>query len=72
MVPASGRPERRVVFAMDAERKHRGKADQRRNLDDALTEGLRETFPGSDPVSVVQPAPTKYDKTIKREPQGSE
>ena len=31
----------------------------RRNLDDALDEGLRETFPGSDAVSVVQPAPTK-------------
>ncbi|MGO4712268.1 hypothetical protein [Bradyrhizobium sp. 2TAF24] len=28
-------------------------------LDQALEEGLEETFPGSDPVSVVQPAPTR-------------
>jgi hypothetical protein len=35
-------------------------ADKRR-LDDALEEGLEETFPGSDPVSVTQPAPSKGD-----------
>ena len=44
------------------------RTSQWRRLDEALDEGLRETFPGSDPVSVVQPAPTKADKTIKREP----
>jgi hypothetical protein len=46
----------------------RSDADRRRELDAALDEGLQETFPGSDPVSVVQPPPTRYDKVIKREP----
>ena len=45
-----------------------GKAIQRRELEQALDEGLLETFPGSDPVSVVQPAPSKYDARLKREP----
>ena len=37
-----------------------------RRLDDALEEGLEETFPASDPVSVTQPAPSKSDRRIKR------
>jgi len=37
------------------------------DLDDALEEGLEETFPGSDPVSVTQPAPSKADHPAKRE-----
>ena len=28
---------------------------------EALEEGLEETFPGSDPVNVTQPAPSKAD-----------
>ena len=31
-------------------------------LDEALDRGLEESFPGSDPVSVVQPPPSVYDK----------
>ena len=31
-------------------------------LDRALDEGLEETFPGSDPVNVVQPAHSPMDK----------
>ena len=43
------------------------KADaEKRKLDDALEEGLEETFPGSDPVNVTQPAPSKGDNHIKR------
>jgi hypothetical protein len=34
-------------------------------LEEALELGLEETFPGSDPISVVQPAPTIYDKTMR-------
>jgi hypothetical protein len=34
-------------------------------LDEALEEGLEETFPGSDPVSVIQPAPTRGDSHVK-------
>ena len=40
-------------------------ADKRR-LDEALEEGLEETFPGSDPVNVTQPAPSKGDHHVKR------
>jgi hypothetical protein len=35
-------------------------------LDEALDEGLEETFPASDPVSVTQPAPSKQDQPIER------
>jgi hypothetical protein len=47
----------------------RSKANERRELEQALDEALRETFPGSDPVSMVQPAPSKYDARLKREPE---
>jgi hypothetical protein len=40
--------------------------DEKRRLDEALEEGLEETFPGSDPVSVTQPAHSKADQHIKR------
>jgi hypothetical protein len=46
-------------------RKHQDSAEKRR-LDDALEEGLEETFPGSDPVNVTQPPPSKADHRIKR------
>ena len=39
---------------------------EKRKLDDALEEGLEETFPGSDPVNVTQPAPSKADHHVKR------
>jgi hypothetical protein len=39
---------------------------EKRLLDDALEEGLEETFPGSDPVNVTQPAPTKGDQHVRR------
>ena len=42
------------------------KATEKRKLDDALEEGLEETFPGSDPVSIVQPAPSKADHPAGR------
>jgi hypothetical protein len=47
-----------------------GDADKRR-LDEALEEGLEETFPGSDPVNVTQPPPSKEDLRIKRKDQTS-
>ena len=40
--------------------------EEKRRLDDALEEGLEETFPGSDPVNVTQPAPSKGDNHVKR------
>jgi hypothetical protein len=39
---------------------------EKRRLDEALEEGLEETFPGSDPVNVTQPAPSKADNHLKR------
>jgi len=40
--------------------------DEKRRLDEALEEGLEETFPGSDPVNVIQPPPSKGDHHLKR------
>ncbi len=57
---------------MDQRRKRRtGKQrdnskQQKEKLDDALERGLEETFPASDPVSVVQPPPSAYDKSEVR------
>jgi hypothetical protein len=39
---------------------------ERRQLDEALQEGLEETFPASDPINVTQPAPSKDDLHVKR------
>jgi hypothetical protein len=39
---------------------------EKRRLDDALEEGLEETFPASDPVNVTQPPPSKGDHHVKR------
>ena len=53
----------RVAAQIDA-----GLADreEKRRLDDALEEGLKETFPASDPVNVTQPPPSKGDHHLKR------
>lgn len=40
--------------------------DKKDKLDAALEQGLEETFPGSDPVNLTQPAPSKKDREIKR------
>jgi hypothetical protein len=42
------------------------KGREKRQLDQALEEGLQETFPGSDPVNVTQPPPSKGDHHVKR------
>jgi len=49
-------------------RKTRRPADEaeKRHLEEALEEGLEETFPGSDPVNVTQPPPSKADHHVKR------
>jgi hypothetical protein len=39
---------------------------EKRRLEQALEEGLEETFPASDPVNVTQPAPSKNDLHVKR------
>jgi len=43
--------------------KHQQPRDEKdKKLDEALERGLEETFPASDPVSVVQPSPSPRDK----------
>ena len=42
------------------------KGAEKRQLDRALEGGLEETFPGSEPVNVTQPAPSKADNHVKR------
>lgn len=44
----------------------KGSEAHKDKLDDALNKGLEESFPGSDPVSVTQPPPSKHDEDIKR------
>ena len=39
---------------------------EKRRLDEALEEGLEETFPASDPVNVTQPPPSKGDRYVRR------
>jgi hypothetical protein len=39
---------------------------EKKQLDDALEEALEETFPGSDPVNLTQPAHSKADNHVKR------
>jgi len=48
-------------------RKKAGEAEKRR-LDEALEEGLEETFPASDPPNVTQPPPSRDDRHVKRKP----
>jgi hypothetical protein len=53
------------MTARRSDRKDAESAEKRR-LDQALEEGLVETFPASDPVNVAQPAPSKADRHVKR------
>jgi hypothetical protein len=58
--PDAGRFER---DGKGNEGKQRGREERReRLLDDALEQGLEDSFPGSDPVSVTQPPASPYDK----------
>jgi len=49
----------------DAGKKNEKDAEQRR-LEEKLEEGLEETFPGSDPVNVTQPAKNPTEKRDQR------
>jgi hypothetical protein len=39
-----------------------GETDRKKTFDEALDSGLEDSFPGSDPVAVTQPAPSACDK----------
>ena len=45
-----------------AREENRPKDDTQRRLDRALDKGLEDSFPGSDPVNVTQPPPSRQDK----------
>ena len=53
-------------MAADTNKAHKdGRAtgdEKKRRLDEALDKALQDSFPGSDPVSVAQPAPSVEDK----------
>ena len=49
-----------IVFGNEQKRREAKEAEKRR-LERALEEGLKESFPASDPVNVTQPAPSKED-----------
>jgi hypothetical protein len=57
---------REGVMAKPGSESRQAEAAEKRQLDQALEEGLEETFPGSDPVNVIQPAPSKADHHVKR------
>ncbi|NVN87926.1 MAG: hypothetical protein HXX15_17750 [Rhodopseudomonas sp.] len=40
--------------------------DEKKKLDNELNEALEESFPGSDPLSITQPAPSEPDGDSKR------
>jgi hypothetical protein len=53
----------------DKPRRHQeseAEAKERRRLEKSLEEGLEDSFPSSDPVSVTQPAPSDQDRKDKR------
>jgi hypothetical protein len=52
-------PARKV---RDRGRRRRHDTPYNERLDDALERGLEDTFPASDPVSVIQPPPSVQDK----------
>jgi hypothetical protein len=44
-----------------ANRHPEDEAERRRRLEKSLEQGLEGTFPASDPINVVQPAPSPLD-----------
>ena len=54
-----------MEFLTEAERRALAEAERCR-LERALEEGLEESFPASDPVNVIQPAPSNGHRTEKR------
>ncbi len=52
--------------AKDDQTKDKSSKAHKDKLDAALNKGLEESFPGSDPVNVTQPPPSKHDQHVKR------
>jgi hypothetical protein len=53
----------------DVREENKPKDETQRRLDRALEKGLEDSFPGSDPVNVTQPPPSRQDqKSSARKP----
>jgi hypothetical protein len=48
------------------ERKREAELKEKKKLDEALDEGLEETFPASDPVNLTQPPKSVPDRNEKK------
>jgi hypothetical protein len=65
-LPNRGRQTAGQEASMTRSAKAKAGEGERRALEQSLDEGLEETFPASDPVSVTQPPPTREDKHVLR------
>ena len=52
--------------AKDDRTKDKVTKPHKEKLDEALNEGLEDSFPGSDPVNLTQPPPSRHDQHVKR------
>ncbi len=57
--PSTKTPSTKVPTRKPPEKPASEEAERRRRLEEQLEEGLKGTFPASDPVSVTEPAPTR-------------
>jgi hypothetical protein len=58
-----GIPNETVAQNEIEEARRRERKDEEKRLEErSLEQGLEDTFPASDPVSVTQPPPSVYDK----------
>jgi hypothetical protein len=60
------RPDEEETMTRSAPKPKKASDAEKRRLEEALKEGLEETFPASDSVNVTQPPPTKGDNHIWR------
>jgi hypothetical protein len=58
-----GPPKEKLLDDVAGPDKHpESPAERRRRLEKSLDSGLEDTFPASDAINVVQPAPTLLDR----------
>jgi len=59
-------PNNTVMENEAREQKHKDdESKQRQRLERSFEEGLEDSFPASDPISVIQPPPSRGDKPKK-------
>jgi hypothetical protein len=57
------RPNETAVDNEASQEKHpETPAERRQRLEKSLESGLEDSFPASDPINIVQPPPTIYDR----------